>query len=339
MKEEEISALDFDWDQFTPAEQAAYAFARKITFEPHRFVDADIAQLKKHYTDLQILEMLISVAGNNSTNRWKEGVGSPQSKDGGGFGRRSKDGKKDGDAKPKEPPKELAKDAPAVLRTFLTPTPEKYQKSITKVAPIHVDATGAPTRDTVCGRPPLESRAVVEQALESCRKRTPRLPLVDDAAARAVLPEDWPTGSLPQWVRLLANFPTDGKNRAVGFRSADVKGDLEPLLKAQLSWIIARQDRAWYAAGLARQRLKELGQSDEQIYQLDGAWQNFSPRERALFTVARNLAASPIVLTDDDVERAVKAAGPRDVVQTISYTTSRAAFDRITEAAGLQLQE
>jgi hypothetical protein len=161
---------------------------------------------------------------------------------------------------------------------------------------------------------------------------------VEDAAARAALPEDWPAGPLPQWVRLLANFPVDGKNRAVGFRSAEVKGDLEPVLKAQLSWIIARQDRAWYAVGLARQRLKELGQSDEQIYQLDGAWQNFSPRERALFTVARNLAASPIVLTDDDVERAVKVAGPRDVVQTISYTTSRAAFDRITEAAGLQLE-
>lgn len=338
MKEEEIAALDFDWAQFTPAQQAAYAFARKITFEPHQFVDADIVQLKKHYTDLQILEMLISVAGNNSTNRWKEGVGSPQSKEGGSFGRRSKDGKQDKDAKQAKEP--LPKDAPEVLRTFLTPTPEKYRKSITKVAPIHIDQkTGVPTRDTVCGRPPLESRADVEQALEACSKRTPRLPLVDDATARALLPEDWPAGSLPQWVRLLANFPVDGKNRAVGFRTADIKGDLEPVLKAQLSWIIARQDRAWYAVGLAQQRLKELGQSDAQIYQLDGGWQNFSPRERALFTVARNLAASPIVLTDDDVERAVKLAGPRDVVQTISYTTSRAAFDRITEAAGLRLEK
>jgi hypothetical protein len=32
-------------------------------------------------------------------------------------------------------------------------------------------------------------------------------------------------------------------------------------------------------------------------------------------------------------------AGPRDVVQLISYTTGRASFDRITEAAGLQLEE
>lgn len=31
-------------------------------------------------------------------------------------------------------------------------------------------------------------------------------------------------------------------------------------------------------------------------------------------------------------------AGPRDVVQLISYTTNRASFNRITEAAGLQVE-
>ena len=53
---------------------------------------------------------------------------------------------------------------------------------------------------------------------------------------------------------------------------AEEKGDLKPLLKAQVSWIIARQDRAWYAAGQAKRRLKELGQTDDQIYKLDGDW-------------------------------------------------------------------
>ena len=35
--------------------------------------------LRKHYTDLQILEMVLSVSGNNAINRWKEGAGVPQS--------------------------------------------------------------------------------------------------------------------------------------------------------------------------------------------------------------------------------------------------------------------
>jgi hypothetical protein len=323
LTEEKIAALDCDWEAFPPAERAAFTLARKLTYEPQAITDADIEALRKHYSDLQILEMIISVSGNNSTNRWKEGVGSPQSQDGGGFNKKAKD----------------SKDGPEVLKTFLTPTAPKYEKTVTRVAPLQIDDKGMPTKLAICTRPTLESRAEVEKALEACKKRTPRLPLVDEAQARALLPDDWPAGPLPQWVRLLAQFPVDGKNRIAGFRSADAKGDLTPLCKAQLSWIIARQDRAWYAAGQAKQRLKELGWSDDQICQLDGDWQKFTPAERALFTVARNLAASPIVLTDDEVAAAVKLAGPRDVVQVISYTTSRACFNRITEAAALRLEK
>jgi hypothetical protein len=38
------------------------------------------------------------------------------------------------------------------------------------------------------------------------------------------------------------------------------------------------------------------------------------------------------------VDTAVKLAGPRDVVQLVSYVTGCASFDRITEAAGLRLE-
>jgi hypothetical protein len=179
----------------------------------------------------------------------------------------------------------------------------------------------------------------VEKALEVCRKRTPRLPLVDEASARKILPADWPAGPLPQWARLLVNFPSQGKGRALSARAAEEKGDLTPLLKAQVSWIIARQDRAWYALGESRRRLQKLGVKESQIHELDGDWAVLTAPRRALFTLARKLAASPVVLTDDDVALAVKLAGPSDVVQLISYTTERASFDRITEAAGLQLEE
>ena len=329
LKEEEIAALDGDWSEFTPAQRAAFAFARKLTYEPYHLNDADIASLRKDYKDLQILEMILSVSGNNAINRWKEGVGVPQSQSGGGFGRRTESGAV---AAP-------APERPAPIQTYLTPTPEKFQTRITKVAPLQVDRkSGEPTRRTVCDRPALESRAEVERALEACRNRTPRLPLLDEAKARDVVSENWPQGPLPQWVRLLANFPRDGVRVITGVRSVDEKGDLKPLLKAQVSWIIARQDRAWYATGRARRRLQELDQSDDQIFSLDGDWTGFTPSDRALLTVARKLAASPVVLTDEDVAQAVKLAGPRDVVQLINYTTNRASFDRITEASGLQLE-
>jgi hypothetical protein len=208
------------------------------------------------------------------------------------------------------------------------------------VAPLApVEKGGKPSRTPVVRRPALESRAAVEKDLQACRKRVPRLPLVEDAKARALLPEDWPKGPLPQWVRLLANFPRHGRARILSLHAAEVQGSLKPLLRAQVSWILARQDRAWYALGEARRRLRQLGWSDDRIYQLDGDWKEFSAAERALFTLARNLAATPMVLTDRDVAEALKLTGPHEVVQLITYTTNRAFFQRLTEAAGLRLEE
>src|SRR6266403_2660947 len=116
LKEEEIAALDGDWSEFTPAQRAAFAFARKFTHEPHRLNDADIDQLRRHYKDLQILEMILSMAGNNAINRWKEGAGVPQSKNGGSFGRR-------GDSA-------TLAERPATDHTYLTPTSESFKNKI-----------------------------------------------------------------------------------------------------------------------------------------------------------------------------------------------------------------
>jgi alkylhydroperoxidase family enzyme len=325
LTDDEIAALDSNWAEFPPAQRAAFTLARKLTYEPYRITDADIDQLRKHYKDLQILEMIFSVSANNSTNRWKEGVGTPLEKEGTRFLKSAK-----------KPP---AKDRVLPIKTFLTPVSEQYKNKLSQVAPLQdADNGGQPSRLAVCRRPELEPRAEVEKALAACRQRTPRLPLVAEAEARKILPKDWPQGPLPQWVRLLANFPRDGKSRITGLRTAEEKGDLKPLFKAQASWIIARQDHAWYALGQAQNRLRELGWSDDQIYQLDGSWAEFTPAERALFKLARNLAAAPIVLTDQDVEAALKLAGPRLVVQLIGYTTGKAFFNRVTEAAGLQLE-
>lgn len=321
MVEDEIAALDTDWSNFSPKEQAAFRLARRITLEPHLLSDEDIADVRKHFTDLQILEMVMSVAGNNSINRWKEGAGIPQSSGGGGFGRPA-------EGAPVEPKPEA--------HSYLTPTSENFTSKITIVAPFATDKFGdKPISPTVFKRAKLESREQAEQALAAAAKRTPRLPLVDEDKARAALEDAAPEGPLPQWMRLVANFPVSGKRLVTTIRTGAEKGELSPLLKAQASWIIARQDRAWYALGEARQRLEKLGQTPDQIYALDGDWASFTPREQSLFVIAKHLAASPVVLTDEEVAKAVELAGPRDVVQMISYTTNRAQFDRITEAAGL----
>ncbi|MFO0876031.1 MAG: hypothetical protein U0840_01555 [Gemmataceae bacterium] len=311
--EDQIAALDGDWSEFTPAQRAAFALTRQLTFQPHTLKDASLDEVRKHYKPLQILEILFTVANNNATNRWTDSLGIPQEQTGRFFRR----------AQPAETEK-----APAVLASFLIPTSPRYQAGRSKVAPLEE-----------AGRPKLESRSEVEAALAACRKRTPRLPLVEEKDVRTVLGTDAPEGVAPQWVRLLANFPVAGKSRYLSLRAAAEKGTLDRKLRAQIAWIAAREDRAWYALGQARQRLLALGVSEKEIWALDGDGDGFSPAERAAFGLARKLTATPHRMTDDDIAGLRKHYSDSQVAELVYQVCNAAFFNRLTEAAGLRLEE
>lgn len=328
MTEDQIAALDSEWNVFPENEQVAFELARKLTLEPHLVAASDIDACRKFYTDLQIIEMLGSISGNNAINRWKEGAGIPQSGNGGNFG-----------------------GATTESHSYLTDTSERFAKRSSKVVSVinnAADAAGdvslrqsAPTQFQ---RPAFEKGAELQAKLASVKERTSRLPLVDEATAKEVLGELVAGKSIEQWHRLLANFPIAGKRFASGFILAKELDAIPSELQTKIDWVVARQDRAWYAASLALHQLKAAGLSIQAIESLgenltladlDLENPTAATREQALLLVAKNLAASPIVLTDRQVEVAVKLAGPRAVAQTIHYTAFRAAFDRFTEAAGL----
>ncbi len=325
LSDDRIAALDMEWEAFTPAEQAAYAWARKLTWSPNAIADADIEALRKHYTDLQILEMTLSIAGNNSINRWKEGTGVAQSQHGTRFFE---------NASTNVPKESLPID------TFLTPTAGKFQKKRSVVAALSPDANGTSTR-AVVGVPPInETRAEVESRLAAMSKRHSRLPLVSSEATRAAFAKSVDAKMTPAWMRLMANFPNESLRRIDSLIDRPVgEEDLSPLDRARVSWLVARQDRAWYAVAHAMKRLQELGQSADQVYALDGDLKSLSEAEQAMLVMARKLATSPITLSDDDVATVVKLSGPRRATQLINYVTSRAYFDRVTEAAGLSTCE
>jgi hypothetical protein len=190
---------------------------------------------------------------------------------------------------------------------------------------------------------PLESKEFVAAKLKEVQTRKSRLTLVDTQRAAEVMGDTIADGRVEQWHRLLAHFPVAGKRFADGMRAASTSDMLSPSLQSQIDWVVARQDRAWYAASLAMDSLKTHGITDLQIDNLDRNLGSPIPgmddRDRALLNVAQKLCASPIVLTDKEVADAVKLAGPKAVTQTINYAAYRAAFNRITEAAGLGRQD
>lgn len=325
MTDDAIAALDSDWSVYNEAEQAAFQYGRLLTYEPHKLSDEVIADVLKHYTPNQVLEMTMSMCGNNAINRWKEGAGIPQSS-GNTFGRRN------------EPVAAAQPPASEHSDTFETPTSEKYQTLVSIVAPFE-SVNGKPTGRGISTRPELESRDDVLAKLASLTERKARLPMVDEGVAAEWLKEAAVDIPVSNWVRLIATFPNEGRGRLTSLSNREKQtGDLTALQKAQVNWITARQDRAWYATAQAMNTLKALGQSDDQIFALDGNWDEFTPADRALFRFAKHLAASPIASTDEDAAEALKQTSPRHLVQLINHVTACAYFNRLTEAAGLPIE-
>lgn len=318
--DDEIAALDGDWSEFSEAERAAFRFTRRLAHEPHLVTAADLERLRPHYKDLQQLEIILSVAGFAAMNRWTETLAIPGEEDGSGLMRAT--------GKPK-----------AEYKTFLRPTSDKYRGLVSKVAPLGDASTKAGIcRPVPAERPALEDRSEVEAALAACRKRTPRLPLVEEDKARALLPADPSRGPLPHWVRLLANFPKAGVARINTLSAAAEKGKLDARLKAQIAWIAARQDRAWYAVGHAKRRLQSLGFSDDAIYALDGSWDSHPAAERAVFNLTRKVTTAPMAIEDADVAAVRRHLSDGETAEVIYQITQAAFFDRLTEASGLQLE-
>src|SRR5262249_18448917 len=115
-------------------------------------------------------------------------------------------------------------------------------------------------------------------------------------------------------------------------------GKLDKKLCAKVWWIAARQDRAWYALGHARKRLLRLGVSEKGIWALDGSWAGFTPGERAAFSLARKVTATPFKVTDDDIAILRNPYSDSEVAELVYQLCTVAFFDRLTEAAGLQLE-
>ena len=75
VSKEDLGKLDGSWDEFTPAEQEAFKFARKLTVNSWQITDADIARLRKHYNDRQVAQIVHGVCTANFFDRFTETLG------------------------------------------------------------------------------------------------------------------------------------------------------------------------------------------------------------------------------------------------------------------------
>jgi len=298
VSDERLGLLDSDWSTFSPREQAAYALARKLTLEPHRVAEADVQALRDHFSDKEIVELVLWISMFNSVNRWTDGLGLPQDQSFRG-----------------------------VPTDFLTPTNERFAECRSLAAP-----------DPGVVRPPLEPRQEVAAAWSTCRNRTPRVALLSEEELRTLLPVDRGAGPIPAWKHALAYFPAMGLEQAACIEAVAREGRLPPLLKAQLAWVSARHNRAWYALDCARARLAALGCSEDDIWSLDQLDGHVDQAVAEALRFGARLTATPHAIADADVARLREHYSDHETAEIVFVVCTANMFDRFTETLGLPLE-
>jgi alkylhydroperoxidase family enzyme len=64
-----------DYTSFNDKEQAALKFAEKLTRDPGSIADADIASLKQHFSEAEIVDLDLLIGLANLTNRFTDPLG------------------------------------------------------------------------------------------------------------------------------------------------------------------------------------------------------------------------------------------------------------------------
>lgn len=299
MNDDQLAALDCKWEVFPANEQAAMKFTHKLTMSPHTISDADIAALKKHYGDKDVIDIAYTVARYNAVNRWTASTGIPQDQSFGGEEHSQLD----------------------------TPTSAEFAKVPSKVAPTDVPV-----------RPEWEPMDRVLAALAAARTRTAAVSLPSVTAAQKVLAADTPGVTPPVWLQAIADLPVAldaWRQRQALVRD----GKTDSNLRAMIAWVSARENRAWYAAGHARTRFLALGGNDSALASFGALEQHASqPGHAEALRFARKLTSAPHTIVDADVAQLKEHFSDYEVAEIIQLTCDANAFDRFTEVLRLPLE-
>lgn len=290
VSDDRIAALDFRWSDFDPRTRAALSYARKMTLEPEYIDDGDIAALKSHFTNNEIIELTFIIARFNATNRWTDGMGIPQ------------------DARFGE---EAA--------TLLTPTSDEF---------LHTSSQA--TANTRKPRPPMPTPDEIAAAIAASKSRTARVDIPAADAAKLALGEAIGDRTPRAWERAMSAVPEAGKAQIIAWNTILTDDHLEPRLKAELAYITAVHNRAWYAVGTAAGRLASLGVTPEEMASV---LSDSNPAHR----LARKSTVDPHLITDRDIADVREQFSDAETAEVMHVICMANLFDRFSESLGLVL--
>jgi alkylhydroperoxidase family enzyme len=111
---------------------------------------------------------------------------------------------------------------------------------------------------------------------------------------------------------------------------------LTPRLKAELAFITAMHNHAWYSAAHAAHRLEQLGASSEDLASVLGA--EPTGEGASAYRLAAKSTTDPHLVSDADVASVREEFSDQKTAQIMQVICMANMFDRFTEALGLPLE-
>ncbi len=271
-----------DYQAWSKDEQAALAFARKMSVDSDSVTDEEFAQLVKLFGDKQAASMVLMMAYANFQDRFLLAIGAPLEAEG-----------------------------------SLTPadvdfSPESFVIKTTPPPPLKKVPLPKPTgKDQTPDDPEWAATSydVLQQRLESQRTKPTRLP---------VLPWDQVARNLPEglisrpsdivWYRIVFGYapelavPFEVFMRTAG---AETSSKWDRIFGQSLFWVTTRAVKCPYCMGHCEMNWEVAGLTTPEIAErsrlLAGDdWSSFSPADQHAFTFARKLTSTPWSVSNAD---------------------------------------
>ncbi len=186
-------------------------------------------------------------------------------------------------------------------------------------------------------RGPLPDQNTTMEWVRQSTRRKPRVDLLSVEETKDLL-ANMPLVDRPaNWMRALCHFSITGVAAVETYVKSQSVGDVSPLIKAQIAWISARNDRAPYALGHAAHRLAALGYDADQMFALERG-ENLPARERVVLAFTAKLTAQPQAITDQDVANLRAHFSDSSTAEIVHLVTQAAFFDRLTEGMQVPLE-
>jgi alkylhydroperoxidase family enzyme len=189
---------------------------------------------------------------------------------------------------------------------------------------------------------PGETRPEAGQKGAAPADRKAPLPALSNEEAWKHLPraEEGAGTPLPLWARsLAAALPrTTAAMLELDYLHRE-KSSLGPKLRGEMRWVAAHANRCAYGEAYALADLRRAGVDEAALRALTGDQKGLPPDEAAALTFARKLTHAADTVTDAEVDRLVKAYGPKQVVAMVLLVAYANFQDRLVLTLGLPVEK